>query len=545
MVSDRRISPQRAFLLTVGRDEIAFLDVREAGQFGDGHPFLATPCPYSRFERNILDLVPNKNVPVILIDDGDHVGNKALQIAQKMGYSNLSVVDGGIQKWESTGARLFKGVNVPSKTLGELAEHYLHPKTITPQELNELLKSKDPPFLFDCRPPMEYQKMTIPGARSAPNGELAYRQRELISNENTPVIVTCAGRTRGIIGALGLKLSGVKNPVYALENGSQGWVLEGLSLARSNQLEPLPEVCTQSKLEGSLSAKSLLAKLGVTQITAQEARKYLEQSQGTTYLFDIRSEAEFFNQMCPFAQHVWGVQLIQATDQWIGVRRSRIILIDDTGLRAALAAIWLHILGYSVCFLPIEEALKLCNFENSSHLKNKSRQALEDSNYLKKYSAKDAFDLSRNSNVLLIDSRQSMDYRKAHAKGSRWLIRPKVPKFLKHTDLSNTFILIDDQFDRLQALANELKSNGAVSLGYVYGGMQAWKDENLPIKTSQFSPPDHECIDFLFFTHGRHDGNLADSRLYLEWEKSLIKRLHPHELNAFDLGFLQQLQTMI
>ncbi|HDZ73178.1 MAG TPA: hypothetical protein ENH55_10445 [Aurantimonas coralicida] len=33
-----------------GGAEIAFLDVREAGQFADGHPLFAIPCPYSRLE---------------------------------------------------------------------------------------------------------------------------------------------------------------------------------------------------------------------------------------------------------------------------------------------------------------------------------------------------------------------------------------------------------------------------------------------------------------------------------------------------------------
>ena len=44
------------------RAEIAFLDVREAGQFGEGHPFFAAPLPYSRFELGLPELVPNPNV---------------------------------------------------------------------------------------------------------------------------------------------------------------------------------------------------------------------------------------------------------------------------------------------------------------------------------------------------------------------------------------------------------------------------------------------------------------------------------------------------
>ena len=36
--------------LLTGGGEIAFLDVREHGQYGEGHPFFAVNLPYSRLE---------------------------------------------------------------------------------------------------------------------------------------------------------------------------------------------------------------------------------------------------------------------------------------------------------------------------------------------------------------------------------------------------------------------------------------------------------------------------------------------------------------
>ena len=40
--------------------EIALLDIREAGQFGEAHPLFATPCPYSRLELLAPRLVPRR-----------------------------------------------------------------------------------------------------------------------------------------------------------------------------------------------------------------------------------------------------------------------------------------------------------------------------------------------------------------------------------------------------------------------------------------------------------------------------------------------------
>src|SRR6516225_10754895 len=58
--------------------EIALIDVREAGQFGQGHLFFAVPLPYSRFELGLNALVPNRAVRMVLCDGGqDAVAKRA------------------------------------------------------------------------------------------------------------------------------------------------------------------------------------------------------------------------------------------------------------------------------------------------------------------------------------------------------------------------------------------------------------------------------------------------------------------------------------
>src|SRR5262249_27016470 len=46
--------------------EIALIDVREAGQFGEAHPFFAIPLPYSRFELALPQLAPSQSVRLVL-----------------------------------------------------------------------------------------------------------------------------------------------------------------------------------------------------------------------------------------------------------------------------------------------------------------------------------------------------------------------------------------------------------------------------------------------------------------------------------------------
>ena len=97
--------------LTEGR-EIAFLDVREAGQYGEGHPFFAVNVPYSRLELEVVALVPRKATPVVLLDDGDGVAEKAARRLAALGYRDISILDGGAPGWAKAGYMLFKGVNL-------------------------------------------------------------------------------------------------------------------------------------------------------------------------------------------------------------------------------------------------------------------------------------------------------------------------------------------------------------------------------------------------------------------------------------------------
>ena len=211
--------------------EIALLDVREAGQFGEGHLFFAVPLPYSRFELALPALVPNPAVRLVLCDGGeDALAARAAKRAEALGYRNVHVLAGGTAAWQRAGFTLYAGVNVPSKTFGELVEHARHTPRVSALDLEAMRRAGENFVIVDGRPFAEYRKMNIPGGICCPNGELALRIGEIAPDPKTKIVVNCAGRTRSIIGAQTLIDFGVPNPVVALENGTQGWTLAGLTL---------------------------------------------------------------------------------------------------------------------------------------------------------------------------------------------------------------------------------------------------------------------------------------------------------------------------
>src|SRR5712671_6996443 len=210
--------------------EIALIDVREPGQYGVGHPFFAVPLPYSRFEIGLAALAPNPGARMVLCDDGDGVAQRAVGRAAGLGYRNVYVLAGGLSAWREASYTLYAGVNVPSKTFGELVEQKRHTPRISPQAVAAMQAAKDDFVIIDGRPFAEYRKMNIPDGICCPNGELVLRIQDIAPDPKTKIVVNCAGRTRSIIGAQTLIDFGVPNPVYALENGTQGWFLAGFEL---------------------------------------------------------------------------------------------------------------------------------------------------------------------------------------------------------------------------------------------------------------------------------------------------------------------------
>lgn len=515
----REISAAEAKKLVHDGAEIAFLDLREAGEFGEGHPLFAIPCPYSTLEARIGALVPRRGVRLLLIDGGDGVAVRAAAVLEATGYSNVMIVDGGTLAWAAAGFTLFQGVNVPSKTLGELAEHAWLPQTIDAPTLKRWQDEGRAFRFFDCRPPTEYAKMRVPGAVCLPNGELAHRFPVAVAEADTPVVVTCAGRTRSIVGALGLRLAGVVPPVYALENGTQGWQLAGFKLERGNTAAPYPTLQAEAAAATRARAEAVTAKHGIEVIDRAGIEAWRSDKTRTTYLFDVRTPEEIGADPAPAFTPALSGQLVQATDQWVGVRHARLVLLDDLGLRGVIAAFWLRQLGYEVAVARLGDSLR-------------GMPAVEDPIALpsaRSLSAQEAL----STDGTFLDLRSSAAFRREHVAGARWGIRPRLGRL--GLDTAERVLLIGDE-EAAAIAAKELGELGFGSIYVVAGGHDALVATGAAVESGENDPAPQDAIDFLFFVHDRHDGNLEASRRYLAWEQGLITQLDAAERAAFRLS---------
>jgi rhodanese-related sulfurtransferase len=506
--------------------EIALFDVREHGQYGSGHPFFAVPLPYSRFETGLPALAPNPAVRVVLCDGGDGVATRAAARASALGYRNVAVLSGGAPAWRQAGYTLYEGVNLPSKTFGEIVETLRHTPQLTAQAVTAMQTAGADFVIVDGRPFAEYSRMNIPGGICCPNGELALRIHDIAPDPKTTIVVNCAGRTRSIIGAQTLIDFGVPNPVFALENGTQGWFLAGFDVERGASRR-YPDAAGPRDMEALRRRGRRFAEAsGALFVTAGEAHAWLADRARTTFLFDVRTHEEVAASGIPGFVPAPGGQLIQATDQWVGVKSARIVVLDGEEVRAPVVAGWLRQLGH--------EAFVLDGGVTAAAIHDWRQPAAgpPDLPQLLSISAAETADGLRSGAIRVLDLRSGMSHRAGHIAGAAWTIRPRIAADAAGVGAAKAIVLVGDDPGVAALAAIDLKEAGAPDIRILAGGFAAWRNAGLPVESTPDRPSDVDCIDFLFFTHDRQS-NPDAARQYLTWETGLLAQLDDQERGVF------------
>ena len=515
----KKITAKKTKKLLSSNKEISLIDIRETGPHSNGHPFFSISIPYSVFEIELKKLVPNKKVMVIIFDQNDNLSEIAFKQAQKLGYKNLFVLENGIKGWVDQGYKLFDGINVPSKAFGEMVELKNKTPYIKPATLVQKIKSKENILILDGRPFDEFKKMNIPNGICCPNMEMPVRIEKKI-DKKTEIIVNCAGRTRSIIGAQNLINYGINNKVKALENGTQGWFLSDLKLEQNqNRKLPLPKLKTNKTF--TKKAAELIEKFKLQKINFKEASNILKDKSRTTYLFDITTREKKYSNFYKGIRNAPGGQLIQATDKYIGVMNSQIILLDDGDLiRSTMTASWLKKMGYHA-FIYDGDQTKLANLlpkiDSKNHLlKSNKIKSLFDQIYI---------------DFKILDIRNSHSFKKAHLKKSTWLSRSNL-RFI-NLKTKKKLLIVYDNLTKAKLIENDIKEKYNFEL-YFYKFVENdfHKFPNI-LTTNTNYPKKTDCIDFVYHTHKRHSGSKNHAKKYLNWEMSLINKMDKEERKKF------------
>lgn len=102
------LSPQNATTLLNHKDA-KIVDIRDEVVFSQGHITGALNVPAKKLESDVNSLKTYQNKPVILVDNN---GQQALKLAlhlRKQGFTDVSLLQGGITAWRGAGLPVVKG----------------------------------------------------------------------------------------------------------------------------------------------------------------------------------------------------------------------------------------------------------------------------------------------------------------------------------------------------------------------------------------------------------------------------------------------------
>lgn len=85
------------------------VDVREDGEFAVDRVAGARHIGRGVLERDVETLIPDKDAAVVLYCGGGYRSALSAENLQKMGYTNVVSMDGGIRAWREAGYPIEKG----------------------------------------------------------------------------------------------------------------------------------------------------------------------------------------------------------------------------------------------------------------------------------------------------------------------------------------------------------------------------------------------------------------------------------------------------
>ena len=526
------ISPQAlhdSILRALANDgsELAIVDVRDEQVFAEDHLLYAISVPLSRLELLMADLVPRKDTAVVLCDagSGEPGAARAADALAAYGYSNLSVLDGGVAGWAAAGYETYSGFNVPSKAFGEHVEHHFDTPSVSAEELKGMIDSGEDMVILDSRPMDEYNTMNIPGGVCCPGGELVYRINAIAPDPDTTVVVNCAGRTRSIIGAQSLRNAGIPNKVVALRNGTMGWHLSGFQLEHGNTKNH-PDVATSDVDTAQGRAADVAGRFAVETVTPQQVEAWKKDGSRTLFLLDVRTAGEFAAGHLAGAKHAPGGQLVQATDRYAGVRGARLVTVCDSGVRATMAAHWLKQMNWEVYVLEGGTAGSQLQSGTATRPLLGNPDAAEK---IAPAALKRALDAGE---ACVLDLGYSRDYRKGHIPSAHFVVRARLADDKSNLPPAAKYVLTSEDGLLAAVAAADAADTLGTPVAVLDGGTDAWAAAGLPMETGETAMAS-DPTDVWLKPYERK-GTVEDfMNEYLTWEIALVDQIKKDDTVRF------------
>jgi len=220
---------------------------------------------------------------------------------------------------------------------------------------------------------------------------------------------------------------------------------------------------------------------------------------------------------------------VQETDYHIATWGARVVLVDDTGIRATMTASWLKQMGWTdVAVLVATEADG--DWDKGPHA---PRVLGLEASSPPTITVPELSDRLTAGKTAVIDLDLSKRYAQGHIPGAWFAIRSRLGTALTKIPASEALVLTSSDGALARLAAAELQGNAGGPVLALEGGTQAWAAAGLPLETGPTRMAD-EADDAFLMPRERKDREAA-MREYLTWEINLVNDMAEDDDQRFEV----------
>ncbi len=300
-----------------------------------------------------------------------------------------------------------------------------------------------------------------------------------------------------------------------------GWHLAGYELER-DQSRVAPKVSARGLERANAVTERVAARFAVPYVSLEELEDFRDEVDARSlFVMDVRSPAEFKKGHVPDSRCAPGGQLVQATDEYVGVRNARLVLVDDTGVRATSTASWLIQMGWSEVYVldvGVDQLPRVDGGESSVAL-SYSNTAVHQISVGELAARVDS------DNGVLLDLADSLTYRQGHLPGARMIRREEIPAWVSAQPSDREVVLLSPDGVLAGVAFGDVTESNARTLSVLAGGTKAWQAAGNPIEVGVDSCWEEDPADVWYKPYERRDAVEEAMQAYLDWELGLVAQV--------------------
>jgi rhodanese-related sulfurtransferase len=204
------------------------LDVRSEPEYEKGHVPGALSLPGGQAVQRADDFIAVRNAPIVFISNDSARASMAAYWYRQMGFSDVRVLQGGLQEWTKRGEGLDVGMPRHEPVGYEIAR--TSTRCIAPLQLRRQWETATG-LILDVGTSLDFAAAHIPGARWISRGSIELKLPEEFPDRRQPIVVSCPDERNSVLAARALSRIGYTD-VAVLAGGVRAWEAAGCATER-------------------------------------------------------------------------------------------------------------------------------------------------------------------------------------------------------------------------------------------------------------------------------------------------------------------------